>query len=147
MHKHFNFSYLSQPATGPFWHHNDFNTVLSCWDNFARNAFSKFPAPPIAPTREIIAVRDDDLPIYTVLVAFYKEANQVELLTQSLWQLDWPKHKLDIKLICEADDHETIAAITNAKLPSCFDLILVSYAHPRTKPKALNFALYQRPID
>lgn len=97
--------------------------------------------PPITPTREIIAVRDDDLPIYSVLVALYKEANQVEHLTHSLWQLDWPKHKLDIKLICEADDHETIAAITDAKLPSCFDLILVPYAQPRTKPKALNFAL------
>lgn len=97
--------------------------------------------PSITPTKEIVAVKDDGLPIYSVLVALYKEANQVEALTQSLWQLDWPKHKLDIKLICEANDHEIIEAITNAKLPACFDLILVPYAHPRTKPKALNFAL------
>ena len=92
-------------------------------------------------TREIIATDDDALPTYSVLVALYKEANQVEALTQSLWNLDWPKHKLDIKLICEADDYETIEAILDAKLPPCFELVQVTPAYPRTKPKALNYAL------
>ena len=97
------------------------------------------PATP--PGKEILNCKDENLPIYTVLVALYKEAGQVEALTQNLWALDWPKHKLDIKLICESDDHETIAAILDAKLPSCFELIQVPFAQPRTKPKALNYAL------
>lgn len=92
-------------------------------------------------TKEAISMHDDALPTYSVLVALYKEANQIEALTQSLWELDWPKHKLDIKLICEADDYETIAAILDAKLPPCFELIQVTPAYPRTKPKALNYAL------
>lgn len=92
-------------------------------------------------TKEVIPTNDDLLPTYSVLVALYKEANQVEALTQSLWQLDWPKHKLDIKLICEADDYETIEAILDAKLPPCFELVQVTPAYPRTKPKALNYAL------
>lgn len=91
--------------------------------------------------RKIIPIDDTELPTYSVLVALYKEANQVEALTQSLWKLDWPKHKLDIKLICEADDYETIEVILDAKLPECFELIQVTPAYPRTKPKALNYAL------
>ena len=92
------------------------------------------------PTTGLIQT-DEALPTYSILVALYKEANQIEALTQSLWNLDWPKHKLDIKLICEADDYETIEAILNANLPSCFELIQVTPAYPRTKPKALNYAL------
>ena len=92
-------------------------------------------------SKELVATHDDDLPVYSVLVALYKEANQIEALTNSLWKLDWPKHKLDIKLICEADDYETIEAIIDAKLPPCFELVRVPPAHPRTKPKALNYAL------
>jgi len=90
---------------------------------------------------DLIPTSDDELPVYSVLVALYKEANQVESLTESLWRLDWPKHKLDIKLICEADDYKTIEAIIDAKLPPCFELIQLPPAMPRTKPKALNFAL------
>lgn len=84
---------------------------------------------------------DDELPTYCVLVALYKESNQIASLTNSLSELDWPKHLLDIKLICEADDLETIHAIKSACLPSYFQLVIVPPQHPRTKPKALNFAL------
>ncbi|MEM7070024.1 MAG: glycosyltransferase family 2 protein [Pseudomonadota bacterium] len=84
---------------------------------------------------------DDSLPIYTILVALYKEPNQVNDLAQYLWNLDWPKGKLDIKLICEADDLETIAAIHDLELPPAFQVILVPPATPRTKPRALNYAL------
>lgn len=97
------------------------------------------PTPP--PASELITTSDNALPVYSVLVALYKEANQIEGLTRSLYKLDWPKNKLDIKLICEADDHETITAIVDANLPPCFELIVVPPAQPRTKPKALNFAL------
>ncbi len=93
------------------------------------------------PNTDLLIVDDENLPVYSVLVALHKEANQIEQLTKTLWQLDWPKHKLDIKLICEADDSETITAILDAKLPSCFELIRVPAALPRTKPKALNYAL------
>ena len=97
--------------------------------------------PPSSKANELAATHEDALPTYSVLVALYKEANQVNALTQSLWNLDWPKHKLDIKLICEADDYETIEAILDAKLPPCFELVQVTPAYPRTKPKALNYAL------
>lgn len=90
---------------------------------------------------EFAAIDENDLPDYSVLVALYKEANQVRRLTKSLDSLIWPKSKLDIKLVCEAIDHETISAIQALKLPSHFELVIVPDVMPRTKPKALNYAL------
>ena len=91
--------------------------------------------------KDLVFVDDETLPVYSVCVALYKEKEQVRDLALHLYNLDWPKQKLDIKLICEANDKETIAAISELNLPPCFDLIIVPEASPQTKPKALNYAL------
>ena len=88
-----------------------------------------------------LSTGDRDLPVYSILVALYKESGQVQELTKRLQQIDWPQERLDIKLICEEDDPETIFAIRRANLPPSFELIVVPPASPRTKPKALNYAL------
>ncbi|WP_274630137.1 glycosyltransferase [Arvimicrobium flavum] len=82
-----------------------------------------------------------DLPIYSVLVALYKEADVVGELIAALRKLDWPASKLDIKLVCEADDNATIAAIRAARPPPYMQVVAVPDFGPRTKPKALNYAL------
>lgn len=92
-------------------------------------------------SQEVLSMQDSSLPVYSILVALYQEASQVEQLTKRLWALDWPKDKLDIQLICEADDLDTIKAIVKLKLPPCFKLVMVPPSLPRTKPKALNYAL------
>ena len=88
--------------------------------------------------------KDGELPIYTVLVALYQESGQVDRLVHSLLALDWPREKLEIKLICEADDDDTLravrAAIDNTKCQH-IKLVEVPFQAPRTKPKALNYAL------
>ncbi|MDM9647303.1 glycosyltransferase family 2 protein [Rhizobium sp. S163] len=81
------------------------------------------------------------LPVYSVFVALYKEAEVAGQLVAALKQLNWPTAKLDIKLICEADDHATIAALEKQDLGPQFEIIAVPVSHPRTKPKALNYAL------
>ncbi len=81
------------------------------------------------------------LPRYTVMVALYREAEVAEQLIQSLRRLDWPRSLLDIKLVCEADDGETIAALKALKLEPHFEIIEVPDHGPRTKPKALTYAL------
>lgn len=84
------------------------------------------------------------LPTYSVLVALYQEANQLEPLVAALVRLQWPLEKLEFKLICEADDHDTIAACrsaTDGPLSGLFEIIEVPNAFPRTKPKALNYGL------
>ena len=81
------------------------------------------------------------LPRYTVLVALYREAAVVQQLVRSLKRLDWPSSLLDVKLVCEEDDHETIAALRAQDLPRHFEIVEVPQANPRTKPKALTYAL------
>jgi len=87
---------------------------------------------------------DHRLPTYSVLVPLYREDGQVNELVGSLLQLDWPKERLEVKLICEADDVATIracqSAIAGAGL-SHFSIVTVPDGEPKTKPKALAYAL------
>jgi glycosyltransferase XagB len=53
-------------------------------------------------------LQEEDLPVFTVLVPMFREGESLPNLAQSLRQLDYPLGKLDIKLVLEADDHETI---------------------------------------
>lgn len=79
-------------------------------------------------------------PRYTVLVPVYKEANVINSLIAHLERLDYPREKLEIFIICEADDTDTIQALPET-LPPSFRRVLVPPSQPRTKPKALNVAL------
>lgn len=80
-------------------------------------------------------------PVYTVLVALWREANMVPQLLAALSRICWPPDRLEIKLICEADDPETIAAIESHPLGAMAEIIAVPPCAPRTKPKALRYAL------
>jgi cellulose synthase/poly-beta-1,6-N-acetylglucosamine synthase-like glycosyltransferase len=62
-------------------------------------------------------------------------------LAQSLRSLDYPLGKLDIKIVLEAGDTETIEAARGLGLEGVFELIIVPRSQPQTKPKACNFAL------
>jgi cellulose synthase/poly-beta-1,6-N-acetylglucosamine synthase-like glycosyltransferase len=84
---------------------------------------------------------DPDLPVYTILVPLYQEADVLPLLARALRRLDYPRAKLDIKLVLEADDHDTIAMAKHLGLGSYMELIQVPPSQPRTKPKACNYAL------
>ncbi|MES5098233.1 glycosyltransferase family 2 protein [Agrobacterium sp. BA1120] len=83
----------------------------------------------------------EQLPVYTILVALYREEAVAEQLVTALDRLDWPKSRLDIKLVCEADDHSTIAAIEQLDPGLHMEIVHVPPSLPRTKPKALTYAL------
>jgi cellulose synthase/poly-beta-1,6-N-acetylglucosamine synthase-like glycosyltransferase len=87
---------------------------------------------------------DDDctLPVYTVLVPLYREANVVPQLAAALRALDYPHALLDIKLIVEEDDRETVAAVGQEAQSGPFEVVRVPDIGPRTKPKACNYAMY-----
>jgi cellulose synthase/poly-beta-1,6-N-acetylglucosamine synthase-like glycosyltransferase len=85
--------------------------------------------------------RDAELPVYTVIAAIYREATSVPSLVTALKQLDWPPEKLDVKLVIEADDSDTRAAIERLDPDARFELIVAPVCSPQTKPKALNAAL------
>ena len=86
-------------------------------------------------------VPDDRLPVYSIIVALYREAHSVEELVRALRQLDYPPEKLQILLVTEPDDLETLAALSRLDLDTPFEIITAPANGPRTKPKALNAAL------
>ena len=83
----------------------------------------------------------EDHPVYSIMVALYDEAGQVEGLIAALDRLDWPITRREILLVCEQNDRATIEAIGQIPLPSGFNLVICPHAEPKTKPKALAFAL------
>jgi cellulose synthase/poly-beta-1,6-N-acetylglucosamine synthase-like glycosyltransferase len=84
-------------------------------------------------------VADAELPLYTILVPLYREAHILPSLTRALLALDYPRDRLDIKLIVEEDDDETAGACMALDAP--LEVVRVPASLPRTKPKAVNFAL------
>jgi glycosyltransferase XagB len=54
---------------------------------------------------------------------------------------DYPRSKLDIKLVIEHDDHATRLAIEAMRLPATYEIVVAPAGWPWTKPRALNIAL------
>lgn len=90
---------------------------------------------------DVSQLADDDLPVYTVLVPMYKEPDVLPILANALRKLDYPTSKLDVKLVLEAGDTETIEAAKALGLEAFFEIIRVPPSQPKTKPKACNYAL------
>jgi cellulose synthase/poly-beta-1,6-N-acetylglucosamine synthase-like glycosyltransferase len=85
---------------------------------------------------------DMALPTYTLLVPLYREAAVLPALVDSLLKLDYPRALLDIKLVVEEDDAQTVAvAHAQAARDGALEVIEVPVGGPRTKPKAANYAL------
>ena len=91
---------------------------------------------------EIASLDEEDLPIYTLLIPLYKEGKVTIInLLANISGINYPKHKLDVKLILEADDEETQNLIKQANPEYFFEIVLVPHSKPKTKPKACNYAL------
>jgi len=84
---------------------------------------------------------DAVLPLYSIVVALHREARVVPQLVDALERIDYPAAKLEIKLVIEADDAETLRALRAADLSPRYEIIVAPRGAPRTKPRALNVAL------
>jgi glycosyltransferase XagB len=85
---------------------------------------------------------DQNLPVYSVLVAIYHEhENTLQYLIHGLEKFNYPKEKLDVKLLLEADDLKTQRALSKLELPFYIETLIVPQGKPKTKPRALNFGL------
>lgn len=93
------------------------------------------------PANATIPIPEGDVPVYAVFVALYKEADIVPSLLVALDRIAWPRERLEVKLVCEADDVATLTVIAAMDLPSHIEVIEVPPCEPRTKPKALAYAL------
>ncbi|MBR1429479.1 MAG: glycosyltransferase [Rickettsiales bacterium] len=85
---------------------------------------------------------DGGLPIYTILVPMFHENEEtINQMLNSLRNINYPKDKLDVKLVLEEDDTQTRDILND--IPSLEEWITklwVPYFEPRTKPKACNVA-------
>ncbi len=90
---------------------------------------------------EVRQLRDEDLPVFTIMVPMFREPAVLPILVRALRNLDYPLAKLDIKIVLEEGDHETIEAVRALRLEPVFEIILVPPSLPQTKPKACNYAL------
>lgn len=86
-------------------------------------------------------VMDEDLPVYTVLIPLRDEANMVPQLARAMRRLSYPVEKLDIKFVVESRSQPTLDAVLEILADPRFELVIVPDSEPRTKPKALNYAL------
>jgi len=81
------------------------------------------------------------LPQVSIIVALYREADIAARLVQRLGRIDYPRDRLEILLVLEADDHQTRAALLETRLPPWMRLLTVPGGTLKTKPRALNYAL------
>lgn len=93
------------------------------------------------PIADDVPAHETELPVYTVMVALYRESAVATQLINALGRLDWPTSRLDIKLVCEAGDFETISALKALRPGAAFEIVEVPAMLPVTKPKALSYAL------
>jgi len=86
-------------------------------------------------------VDNNKLPIYSILCPLYKESKVLPQFLESIRAINWPKDKLDVLLLLEEDDQETIRAVRSLNLPSYVRAVIVPKSSPQTKPKACNYGL------
>jgi cellulose synthase/poly-beta-1,6-N-acetylglucosamine synthase-like glycosyltransferase len=103
---------------------------------------SRFELDEAVTKQEVREVVDETLPIYTIHLPVYKEDKLIKKLIWNLQSIDYPREKLDIKLLIEEDDDKTLNAVRNLDFPAVFEVIVVPFHMPKTKPKACNYGLH-----
>jgi glycosyltransferase XagB len=81
------------------------------------------------------------VPVWTLLIALYDEADSVPSLLAALSKLTWGDGQLDVIFACEIDDTPTLEALTTLQNTHDFRIVRVPKGGPRTKPNALQTAL------
>jgi len=111
-------------------------------------------------TEDIKKLDDAALPVFTAFIPIYRDAEMLRHLMRNLYRIDYPKDKLDIKILMEEKDDETLAAARRLGLfgePEMvmdsmsfeeyreflkpFEPIIVPDADIHTKPRACNYGL------
>lgn len=94
-----------------------------------------------APEADALPESAAPLPVVSVLVALYREADIAARLVQRLGRLDYPRDRLDLLLAVEENDAATRRALDRSDLPPWMRVIVVPDGALKTKPRALNYAL------
>ncbi len=109
---------------------------------------------------DIQNLKDEDLPIYTVLVPLFHEQEMLPHILQNIANINYPRDKLDVKILMEEEDTETIdkarklglfgnveeiiSPMSEAEYHaflSIFHPVIIPKADITTKPRACNYGL------
>ncbi|MCI0542665.1 glycosyltransferase [bacterium] len=90
---------------------------------------------------ELMRLRDEDLPTYTILIPLYREEKVICQILHAMNAIDYPTEKLDIVITLEEYDHPTREAIEEIGVPPNWRIVMLPDVKPKTKPKALNVAV------
>lgn len=82
-----------------------------------------------------------DLPTYTVIVPLRDESAMAAQIVRGLEAIDYPRDRLQVLLVLEADDRATRAALVATGLAPHMRLIACPPTGPFTKPRACNVAM------
>lgn len=93
--------------------------------------------------KEIAAIKDSELPLYSIIIPLYQEADVIGQIKTAMMELDYPSDKLQFLITLEEYDDETREAIEKADLPKNFRIVTLPDVKPKTKPKALNVVFSQ----
>jgi len=109
---------------------------------------------------DIRAIRDEDLPIYTLLVPLFHEQEMLPHILSNIAKMDYPRDKLDVKILMEEEDEETLGKARKLglfgnieeiispmtleeyrKFLVIFHPVIIPNAELKTKPRACNYGL------
>ncbi|MBD9525702.1 glycosyltransferase [Paracoccus sp. PAR01] len=95
----------------------------------------------IASGRAIPSEMKAPLPLISVMVPLFAEADIADRLIGRLARLDYPRELMDILIVVEETDRVTCEALEGVALPRWMRVIKVPDGPVQTKPRALNYAL------
>jgi len=117
-----------------------FYFVALCFKSFLAVSSARAGSVEVS-AEELASITPEELPTYSILVPLYRETKVLTTLIAHLRRLDYPKDKLQIVLLVEADDVETLHGLRALRLAAYFQIVIVPTSYPRTKPKACNVGL------
>lgn len=81
------------------------------------------------------------LPRLSVLIPLFDEASMLPKLVAALSATDYPRERMDVKILLEEADTATREAASALDLPPWLTVLILPDGQPRTKPRAMNLAL------
>ncbi len=100
-----------------------------------------YPRKNLISPSDIEELSHKELPVYSVLVPVYKEKEVIRMMMEGLKNLNYPQDRLDVIIILEEDDKETLQIVQQEIIPANWRYLVVPNRRPKTKPKACNYAL------
>ena len=91
--------------------------------------------------KELKSIPANEYPTYTVLCPLYREAAVLPQFVEAMTAIDYDPKKLQVMLLLEENDDETLMAAKQMNMPSYIETVIVPHSMPKTKPKACNYGL------